>query len=123
MPLTRRRDFLKFLAASGALAGCASAPESGKKPVGRVVVVGGGYGGATAARYLRDGNPDLEVLMVERNAEFISCPLSNMVLAGTRGLDDITVSYGGLRRRGVQVIRDEVLTVDPARKTLRLARL
>ena len=61
---------------------------------GKVVVVGGGYGGATAAKYIRmwsDGAVD--VTLVEPNAEFISCPLSNLVLGGSRTLADITVSY------------------------------
>jgi sulfite dehydrogenase len=118
----QRRDFLKFLAASGALAGCDSIAAAPVKPAGRVIVVGGGYGGATAAKYIRMWSPNLEVLMIERNAEFISCPMSNLVLGGSMTLADITVSFRGLQRYGVQVIRDDVTGIDVERKKLRLAR-
>ena len=66
---------------------------------GKVVVVGGGYGGATAAKYIRmwsDGA--IDVTLVEPDASFISCPLSNLVLGGSKTLADITVSYDGLAR-------------------------
>jgi sulfide dehydrogenase [flavocytochrome c] flavoprotein chain len=118
----QRRDFLKFLAASGVLAGCGSIAAAPAKPAGRVIVVGGGYGGATAAKYIRMWSPNLEVLMIERNAEFISCPMSNLVLGGSMTLEDITVSYRGLQRYGVQVIRDDVTGIDVEKKKLRLAR-
>src|SRR5689334_7165851 len=57
----------------------------------RVVVIGGGYGGATAAKYLRlwsDGA--VEVTLVESAPAFVSCPLSNLVLGGSKSIDDIT---------------------------------
>ncbi len=123
LPSHKRRTLLKLLATSGALAGCATGRQISSKSMGRVVVIGGGYGGATAARYLRTWNPNIEVLLVERNSDFVSCPLSNLVLAGNRGLQDITVPYSGLRLHGVHVIRDEVIAIDTARKSLRLARL
>jgi sulfide dehydrogenase [flavocytochrome c] flavoprotein subunit len=119
-----RRD---FLLASGAVAGgvllpgCAAQPRSPRKPIGRVVVIGGGYGGATAAKYLRmwsDGA--IEVLLIEREAAFVSCPTSNLVLGGSRKLEEITRSYSGLRSRGVQVIRDEVTAIDAEKKRVRL---
>jgi len=120
-----RRDFLKAtgaVAASAALAGCATTPEV-RKPVGRVIVIGGGYGGATAARYLRMWSQgSVEVFLIERNAEFISCPISNLVLGGSRSMNDITRSYARLRDYGVQVIRDEVTGIDGAKKRVRLRR-
>jgi NADH dehydrogenase FAD-containing subunit len=61
----------------------------------RVVVVGGGYGGATAARYLARSST-VEVTLVEREAAFVSCPLSNLVLAGSRAMADITLGYEAL---------------------------
>jgi len=114
-----RRDFLKLAAASAALsaAGCA-----GTSYKARVVVVGGGFGGATAAKYLRLWDPALEVVLVERANVFTSCPLSNLVLAGFTTMDDIRQGYDGLRRHGVQVVNDEVTAVDAARKTIRLER-
>src|SRR6267378_2178598 len=83
-----RRDFLKTsgaLAATSLVPGCAMEPAAPSKPVGRVIVIGGGYGGATAAKYLRMwSSGSIEVFLIERNAEFISCPLSNLVPPSTR---------------------------------------
>jgi sulfide dehydrogenase [flavocytochrome c] flavoprotein subunit len=113
----KRRDFLK-LSAALPLAGCAT-PGAAKA---RVVVIGGGYGGATAARYIHLWDPGIEVVLVEREEAFTSCPLSNLVLGGSRTMQEIRHSYDGLRRRGVQVVRDEATAVDAAKKTVRLAR-
>ena len=116
----RRRQ---FLAAGAALAtGVARGAPAivGAKP--RVVVVGGGYGGATAARYLRILDPRIEVILVEPNAAFVSCPLSNMVLGGFRSMADITRPYSGLERRGIRVVRDGATMIDAARKEVRLQR-
>ena len=113
----KRRDFLK-LAAAASVAGCASTPSSR----GRVVVIGGGFGGATAAKYIRMWDPAIEVVLVEREAGFTSCPISNLVLAGFSSMQEISRDYGGLRRHGVQVMQDEALAVDAAKKTVRLAR-
>src|SRR6478735_1323935 len=99
-----RREFLKAAGAGGlvaALPGCASVPGAAKA---RVVVVGGGYGGATAARYLRLLAPGIDVVLVEPEAAFVSCPLSNLVLGGFRRMADITVPYTGLERAGVRVV-------------------
>jgi sulfide dehydrogenase [flavocytochrome c] flavoprotein subunit len=121
-----RRDFLKATAAgaaSTALAGCAAVPEA-RKPIGRVVVIGGGYGGATAAKYLRLWSQGtVEVFLIERSAEFVSCPISNLVLGGSRTMNDITRSYAKLRDHGVQVIRDEVTAVDVDKKRIKLRRI
>ena len=116
----KRRDFIKFAGAAGAasLAGCAT-PGGAK---GRVVVVGGGYGGATAAKYLRMWEPGLDVVMVERNDVFTSCPMSNLVLGGNRTIEEIRRTYDGLRRRGVRVVNDEATAVDAAKKVVRLQR-
>ena len=113
----RRRDFLK-LAAAGALAGCASTAPS----KARVVVVGGGYGGATAAKYIRIWDSSIDVVLVEREPEFISCPISNLVLAGFTSMAEITRRIDPLERYGVRVVRDEAVGIDPAKKTVRLAR-
>jgi len=118
----QRRDFLKAagLASAAALAGCATtAPRAS----GHVVVVGGGYGGATVAKYLRKWSEGgVRVTLVERDPAFVSCPLSNLVLSGDRRLEDLTVSYDGLKSRwGVRLIQDEAVAVDPVKRTLRLA--
>ena len=122
---TRRR----FLGASGAVALIAATasrvayPDEPSPGAGRVVVVGGGYGGATAAKYLRLWSQGaLEVTLVEAAAAFVSCPLSNLVIGGSRSLDDITVQYEALaRKHGVRVVRDSAAAVDAGQRTVRLA--
>jgi len=119
----KRRDFLKLAgAAAGAgslagLAGCASMAPS----KARVVVIGGGFGGATAAKYIRLWDPSIDVVLIERESGFTSCPISNLVLAGYADMQDIRQGYDGLHRHGVQVVRDEALAIDAAKKTVRLA--
>jgi sulfide dehydrogenase [flavocytochrome c] flavoprotein chain len=113
----QRRDFLK-LAGAISLTGCATATPS----KARVVVVGGGFGGATAAKYIRMWDPSLDVVLVERDPSFISCPISNLVLAGFTGMGDITRSIDGLQRYGVRVVRDEAVAIDPGKKAVRLSR-
>ncbi len=121
MMLMKRRDFLKAGAAAGAMAslyGCAG----GGKASGHVVVVGGGYGGATVAKYLRMWSEGgVQVTLIERNPTFISCPISNLVIGGQKPMEDITISYEGLRSKwGVRVIQDDVVAVDAAKKTVSL---
>ena len=108
------------LGASGvgsALANTSS--QSGPK----VVVVGGGYGGATAAKYVRMwSDQQINVTLVEPNAAFVSCPISNLVLGGSKTMADITSSYDNLsKRHGVTVVRDRVTSIDPDKRTVRLA--
>jgi sulfite dehydrogenase len=116
----KRRDFIRFAGAAGAisLAGCATPGGGGK---GRVVVIGGGYGGATAARYLKLWAPDIDVTMVERSDVFVSCPISNLVLGGNTQIGTITMGYDGLRSRGVNIVRDEAVAVDAGARQVRLA--
>ena len=94
----QRRELLKASASVGALgglaalAGCAS---GGSAAVGgakaRVVVVGGGYGGATAAKYVRMfSDQKIDVVLVEPQEQFVSCPLSNLVLGGSKSIGDLT---------------------------------
>ena len=119
-----RREFLRTGAASiaaaalGGIGGCASMPDKGPK----VVVVGGGFAGATAAKYVRkwsDGK--IAVTLVERGSTFVSCPLSNLVLGGSRQIADLTVPYDGLNKWGVRRVTDEAMAIDPAARTVRLA--
>ncbi len=119
--ILRRRTLLGAGAALAAtsLAGCAGMSSS--PSIGRVVIVGGGYGGATAARYLKLWGGNVEVTLVERNADFVSCPISNLVIGGYKQMADITRSYDGLRAAGVKLVRGEATAVDVAGKKLRLA--
>ena len=114
-----RRDLLKRVSAASALglAGCASSP--GAIPAkARVLVVGGGYGGATAAKYLRlFSGQKIDVVLVEPEEAFVSCPLSNLVLGGSRQLGDLTVPYASLTRaHGITVVRDSVASIDATQK-------
>ncbi len=113
----KRRDFLK-LAGAVSMAGCASAVPSRA----RVVVIGGGFGGATAAKYLRLWDPSIDVVLVERENAFTSCPISNLVLAGYSSMQEISHGYDALRRHGVQVVNDEAVAIDATKKTVRLGR-
>ena len=117
-----RRDFLKRSGiglglASASVAGlgaCASGVKGDFMPktTRRVVVIGGGWGGATAAKYVRLEDPAIEVVMLEPNRQFISCPFSNLVLSGLRTMESITLKYDGLARHGVKIIHDSASAIE-----------
>ncbi len=118
--LGRRRLLGAGLAFGGlALSGCATTASG--PSIGRVVVVGGGFGGSTAAHYLRLWGGNVDVTLVERNASFVSCPISNLVIGGHKQMADITRGYGGLQAVGVKVVQGEVVAIDAAAKKVRLA--
>ncbi|CAK0752232.1 Sulfide dehydrogenase (flavocytochrome c) flavoprotein chain [Gammaproteobacteria bacterium] len=119
MNLTRRT----LIKATGAL-GAASllgfpyiALGAGKK----VVVVGGGTGGATAAKYLRLMDPGIEVTLIEANQDYYTCYLSNEVLSGERKIDSLRFGYTGLAKHGVKVVHDLVTTIDAEKKMVKTA--
>lgn len=96
------------------LAGCESLPGASSQ---RVVVIGGGFGGATCAKYLRMYEPNLNVTLIEQNASYITCPGSNWFLGGMSKIEDLTHGYNGLRDKyGVNVVNDRVTAVDPAKR-------
>ena len=119
-----RRDFVKSAGAlsllgASAISGCASIGGAAKP---KVVVVGGGFGGATAAKYIAMWSEGkIDVTLVEREAQFVSCPMSNLVLGGSKTLADISVAYDGLNKYGIKRIRGEATGFDPDKKTLTLA--
>jgi sulfite dehydrogenase len=115
-----RRDFLKLSGAAAALAATGCATPGGAKA--RVVVIGGGFGGATAAKYIRMWGPSIEVVLVERNTDFVSCPISNLVYGGSKTMKDITYGYSGLKRYGVRVVRDTAFEIDTTARTVKLVR-
>ncbi|PKO70646.1 MAG: flavocytochrome C [Betaproteobacteria bacterium HGW-Betaproteobacteria-16] len=120
----KRRQFVQSLGAGsavaglGLMAGCATTGSGAK-----VVVVGGGYGGATAAKYVRlFSDHGIDVTLIEPNAAFVSCPISNLVIGGHKTMADITTPYDNLsKRHGVKVVRDMVASIDPAKRTVKLA--
>jgi sulfide dehydrogenase [flavocytochrome c] flavoprotein subunit len=119
MSQINRRDFLKALAVA-APASVLHVPTARAASKAKVVVVGGGFGGAAAAKYLKMMAPTLDVTLVERNKVYISCPLSNEVISGHGNLKDLEIGYDGLKKRGVNVVFDEVTAIDPAKKTVAL---
>jgi sulfide dehydrogenase [flavocytochrome c] flavoprotein subunit len=121
LPSPARRRLLGAAAGLSALglAGCAT--PSGGPSIGRVVIVGGGFGGTTAARYLKMWAGNVDVTLVERNTSFVSCPISNLVVGGHRQMADITRGYDGLKALGVKVVQGDVRTVDVAGRKVVLA--
>jgi sulfide dehydrogenase [flavocytochrome c] flavoprotein subunit len=110
MRLTRRATF-------GLLAVPALARAQG---AARLLVVGGGFGGASAARFARTSHPGLQVTLVEPLARFVTCPYGNLLLGGFRQIGDITHSYDGLRAVGIRVVQDRAAGIDAAARTVRL---
>src|SRR6058998_524749 len=121
-----RREFLRTSAAGAGFgflaAGCATtikgdfAPKTGR----RVVVIGGGWGGATAAKYVRLADPSIEVVLLEPNQQFVSCPFSNLVLSGVRSIDSLTFGYGGLRSHDVKVYHAAASAIEPDTRRVRV---
>ena len=121
-----RRQFVQAASAASVLglaSGCASTGSSAGGAGGKVVVVGGGYGGATAAKYLRMWfNGSIDVTLVEPNDAFISCPISNLVLGGSKQMADITVPYTQLvQRHGVKLVKDTAVGIDLDKRLVKLA--
>jgi sulfide dehydrogenase [flavocytochrome c] flavoprotein subunit len=124
MAKTTRRDFVLSVGALGAATSTLGWPVPGqaKTSGGRVVVIGGGFGGATCARYLRRLSSDIEVTLVERDSRFMTCPFSNAVLGGLYDMDFITHGYDALREKyGVKVVHDSAVDIDAEAKKVRLA--
>lgn len=120
----QRRTLLQTGLALGslsALSGCATLTSQAPAKA-QVVVIGGGYGGATAAKYVRVlSNYKISVVLVEPNNTFISCPMSNLVLGGSKTMAQITTPYTALSsKHGVSLVHDLVTAIDPAKKTVSL---
>ncbi|MGX4643126.1 FCSD flavin-binding domain-containing protein [Massilia sp. SYSU DXS3249] len=118
----RRRDFLG-LSLAGATWPALAAGRKSKTSPGRVIVVGAGYGGATAARHVRMlSGGRIEVVLVDQQPHFISCPVSNRVLAGQKTLAQLTFAYDALQRRhGVRFMQGSVTAIDADRSQLVLS--
>ncbi|OUR73320.1 flavocytochrome C [Methylophaga sp. 41_12_T18] len=118
----KRRSFIKTALAAGSIAMLPNTifavPNTRKQR--RVVIIGGGFAGATAAKYIKLWGPQYEVILIERNAQFVSCPQSNLVLGGTRSLQDLTQDYQGLSDKGIQTVQAEVVAIDTDKQQVRL---
>lgn len=121
----RRRATLRALGAGAALglAGPARLARAGASGIpARVVVIGAGFGGATAAKYLKLWNPDLSVTLVEREPRFVSCPMSNRVLTDMTTLEALSRSHDTLaERHRVRLVHDTVVDIDADRRSVKLA--
>jgi NADPH-dependent 2,4-dienoyl-CoA reductase/sulfur reductase-like enzyme len=121
-----RRQFVQAIGSGsvlgtlGLLSGCATS-LGGNRP--KVVVVGGGYGGATTAKYIRMWSDyGIDVTLVEPNPSFVSCPISNLVVGGVKSIADITTPYDNLvKRHGVRLVQDMVSAIDPDTRVVKLA--
>ena len=117
----KRRSFLQSSSALGLL-GLGACATTSIPASARVVVVGGGYGGATAAKYVRMlSDYKIDVVLVEPNEVFVSCPISNLVVGGSKKMADITTPYTALaRNHGVTVVRDIARSIDVRSKVVTL---
>jgi sulfide dehydrogenase [flavocytochrome c] flavoprotein subunit len=125
-----RRSFLKLIGAgagigaASVLTGCAGLGMEGPTGGRRVVVVGGGYGGTIAAKYIRMMDKSIEVVLVERNDHFVSCPFSNLYIGGLmKDMAPLTINYDKLAaNHGIKFVQAEVTGVDASAKLVRTSR-
>ncbi len=131
----QRRTFIKnsiktglVLGATGlapsVLTACSGLNKQSTKNIGRVVVIGGGYAGLTAAKYMRMWSAgNIEVVVIEKSSQFVSCPLSNLVLGGSKNINDLTFGYDlAQKNHGITWVSDEVTAIDAANKTVVMKR-
>ncbi|HEX9462382.1 MAG TPA: FCSD flavin-binding domain-containing protein [Alphaproteobacteria bacterium] len=121
LPLSRRRfaGLAMSTAAAGVVGACAAIDPPARA---RVVIIGGGFGGATAAKYLRLADPDIAVTLLEPNRRFITCPFSNHVLVGLRRMEDLTQEYTTLaERHGVRIVHQAAVSIDPVNRVVGVA--
>jgi len=119
----KRRGFIKRAIAASSLAILPKIALASKKTTTsqRVVVIGGGFAGATAAKYLKMWSPRTEVIMIERNAQFVSCPQSNLVLSGSRTLQQLTSDYNALADKyDVKMVQAEVVAIETDKQQVTL---
>ena len=119
MRALNRRQFTK-IAGVGALAAAAFGVFSYTKGKGKIVIIGGGAGGGTAAHLIKKGAPHLDVTLIEMNRQYATCFFSNLYIGGIRSFDSLTYSYDGLKKLGINVIHDMATDVDTTKKTVSL---
>lgn len=127
----QRRDFIKrsiktslVLSAAGFLNGCSTLNTKNSHIIGRVVVIGGGFAGLAAAKYIRMWSMNkIEVIVIEKSTQFVSCPLSNLVLGGSKNIQDLTFGYDlAKKNHGYTWVNDEVTAIDAANKKVSMKR-
>jgi sulfide dehydrogenase [flavocytochrome c] flavoprotein subunit len=127
----QRRDFIKssiktslVLSGSGLINACSSLNIKNAKNIGLVVVIGGGYAGLAAAKYIRMWSANtIEVVVIEKSSQFVSCPLSNLVLGGSKSIQDLTFGYDlAKKNHGITWVSDEVTAIDAVSKKVSMKR-
>jgi sulfide dehydrogenase [flavocytochrome c] flavoprotein subunit len=113
-----RRDFIKAFAAVSSASALSAPSLALAKTKAKVVVIGGGYAGSTAAKYVKMLDKDIDVTLIEPNQLYVSCPLSNEVVVGHRDIKTLAIGYDGLKKRGVNVLHDLVTAVNRDKKTV-----
>jgi sulfide dehydrogenase [flavocytochrome c] flavoprotein chain len=121
MPDISRRDFARLAGSCGA--GALALPARPRfvlaQASAKVVIVGGGAGGATVAHFLKIGAPELDVTLIETNPIYSSSFLSNLYLGGLRSLESLNHTYGGLARLGVKVVNDTATDADTSKQVVK----
>lgn len=124
-----RRDFINLSLKTAAAAGSLllsqnSFARASKPPLGRVVIIGGGYAGTTAAKYIRMWSlGNIETVVIEKSSQFVSCPLSNLVLGGSKNINDLTFGYDLVKKNhGIKWLNDEVTAIDASAKKVIMKR-
>lgn len=113
-----RRQFLGYLGAGAALS---TLPITrARATAAHVVVIGGGFGGATCAKYLRRYDDAIDITLIEPNAQYVTCPGSNWVLGGLRELERLTQSYAGLKAHDVRHVVARAQSIDAGKRRVRL---
>jgi len=115
-----RRDFVKAAGAATAV-GLLGVPHLALGAAKKVVVVGGGTGGATAAKYIKRLDSSIDVAVVEPNEVYYTCYFSNEVLSGERSIESIQVNYDGLKAHGIKMVFDSATVIDAEKKVVKTA--
>lgn len=123
MSMNRRNFLIATLGAAGAVTlSSYGLTARAKGASARVVVIGGGFGGATAAKYIRQFDPSVAVTLIDAKADHVTCPFSNLVIAGDKSISDITMNFNDLRNKhDVTVIQGMVTEIDGTGKEVKLA--
>src|SRR6202167_1989478 len=119
MKVLNRRNFILGSAAT-ASAPFVLAPVYAAAKGARIVIIGGGFGGVSLARYLRRHDSTLAITLIERDAQYTTCPLSNGVLGGVYPISQISFTYAKVKAAGIDVVNEEAVNIDPSAKTVAL---